>query len=85
MKYLALCLMLWASAGCVSMPWSAPRPQGNEPAEVGWRHVPRAPVHPDQITSDNAHALSQALWDELDVVVRTPACQAGCAHCKCSQ
>jgi hypothetical protein len=50
-------------AGCVT--GLDTRPESAKPA-AAVAPVIRPPVRPEQVTAQNAHKQSQALWDELD-------------------
>jgi hypothetical protein len=60
------------ATGCVTSWWghrSEDKAVTREPLPP---RTPPALVTPDQITPANAHAVSQALWDELDSVKSSP-------------
>jgi hypothetical protein len=59
-------LVMFLSAGCVSFD-HAPTPRGDQAVDAP-RPLGALPnvVTPDQVTSDNARQMAQALWDELD-------------------
>jgi hypothetical protein len=66
-KHAVLFAALLAVTGCTSL--------GTSQADFEKKHSPRpiartrptaAPVTPEQVTNDNAHQISQNLWDEMD-------------------
>ena len=74
MKRTAYAFLLSAlcAAGCgPSFAWYRGESK-NAPHERNVDAPPPAPVMPDQVTPANAHAISQALWDELDYSTRAP-------------
>ena len=78
----ALLLLALCTAGCgPSFAWY--RGANKEtPRERRADAPPPAPVMPDQVTPANAHAMSQAMWDELDYLTRPPVRVDGSERCE---
>ena len=78
----ALLLLALCTAGCgPSFAWY--RGESKETPHERKADAPLpAPVMPDQVTSANAHAMSQAMWDELDYLIRAPGCADGLERCE---
>lgn len=90
MTRIALCLALLAiagltSAGCMSFGRNETRPATSARTPAALRGQPLSPVMPEQVTSNNAHALSQAMWDEMDQTLCPPTCAQGCGSCPCKK
>ena len=64
------CALGVCAMGCVPS-WLSHRTDDHPPPRPVAERPP-APVTPDQVTPANAHAVSQALWDELDAVKSAP-------------
>jgi hypothetical protein len=67
----AVCAMGVCTAGCVPS-WLRLRPDDAPPPRPVTERPPAGPVTADQVTPKNAHAVSQALWDELDAAKAPP-------------
>jgi hypothetical protein len=65
--FTAILIGVLAGTGCLSPHLAhSTDPKGNKtPSSPGPAPAP-PPVTPTQVKPDNAHAVSQALWDEMD-------------------